>query len=314
MVRLMELSQLRALVTTLQRGSILAASQELGVSAGTLRARLDALEEEVGAALMVRTHRGVEATERGAALVRGATSLLRDADALLESAARGGEDELGVLCTMGPGGSLPPVMGVVVASELRRRHPKLQLRFLSSEDPQRDAGPHVDVLLHFGEPPESGAFRVFVLARFPVHLLASPSYLDARGRPSRVEDLADHDLICWEAPAGDGDAWPLRDGGRFPVRPCISSTDVLRLRALAAAGLGIALLPDAPMARGTIPGEEFEQVLPDLVGREGTLRVMIRETAFGSSRTNAIKRLLRELAEGLFGPVAADWLRAQQEG
>lgn len=308
----MEIAQLQAFVETLERGSILAASEALGVSAATIRARLDALEAELGLTLLVRSNRGVEPTEQGAAFEHGARRLIRDAEALVATARRDNDEVIGELCTMGPAGSLPPMMSVVVAMELRRRYPKLKLRYLSSEHPIQDAGPEVDVILHFGEAHDEGFFRTYALGRFPVCLLASASYLDERGRPTRVEDLAQHDLLCWEKPAGDGSEWPLLAGGSFEVQPAIRSTDVLRLRFLATAGLGIALLPDSPLARGTVPGEDLEIVLPEVVGREGALRILIRESSAGAGRTVAIKKLFREISEGMFGVISDDYLRSRQ--
>ncbi|HMV65799.1 MAG TPA: LysR family transcriptional regulator [Myxococcota bacterium] len=308
----MELTQLRALVTTVERGSIVDASRALNVSAATLRARLDALEVEVGAPLLVRTHRGVEPTERGASFVVGAKELLRSADVLMDGATRGQDEALGELRSVAAGFSLPPMVDVVTAIELRRRYPGLKLRLESSADPLRDAAPDVDVVVLFGDPPAGGPWRTFALARFPVRLLASADYLARRGRPRRVEDLADHDLMCWLPPAGDGATWPLLDGGSIDINPCISCTDVFRLRGFAAAGIGVALLPDAELARGTIPGEELEEVLPDVVGREGVLRVLMREATAGSRRTAIVKEVLREVAGGILGPIAADWLINQR--
>lgn len=308
---LLDLNQLEAFLATMEQGSIVDAARSLSLSPATLRTRLDALETELGVALLVRTHRGVEPTERGQSFAVGARELLRGAETLKRSAALDEPTEPGELRVMGPGSSLPPMMGLIVAMELRARHPGIKLVFYSSESPIRDAGPDVDMVIHFGDPPEDGPFRTFALSRFPVRLLASTTYIAARGMPTSVEELPSHDLICWLPPSGDGHRWPLLGGGHFLVEPCIAATDVLRLRGLVAAGLGIGLLPDAPVARGTIPGEDLVEVLPETVGREGVLRLMIRESTVGVARTNALKRVLRELAEGVFGVVPGDWLQSR---
>lgn len=304
----MDLDNLRALVTTIKHGSILIASEALGISRPTLRARITALEDELGVPLLLRSHRGVSPTEHGLRLAEGARTLLRDADALIAQTLRSDDGELGELSVVVPSGCLPPMMGVVLTSELRRAHPELKLEILSSPDPVRDASPSVDVVLHFSDNAPPGPYRTFSLTRFPVHALASRAYLAEYGTPQSVADLAQHSLLCWHGPGGDGEQWPLRDGSFVSVNPSIRSTEVLALRGLAAAGMGIALLPDAEVARGTIPGEDFEVVLPDQVGREGTLRVLLREHVANAARVRAIVRLLRELASGVFGNIPGDIL------
>lgn len=299
----MDLDQLRAFLAILDHGSILAAADALGVTRPTLRARVTALEATVAAPLLARSNRGVAATEAGERFAVGARALLRDADALVVATRRARHEAIGTLRVISPGASLPPLMAVVVARELRRRHPELGLQVTGSADPLAEAGPDADVVLHFGDMPADGPFRTFVLKRFPVHLLASRDYLRAHGHPASVEALADHPLICWTGPGGDGRRWPLRSGGHFEVEAAVQSNAVLQLRALAAAGLGIALLPDEPTARGAIPGEAFEVVLPEHVGREGCLRVLVR--ADGAARTRALVALLRDIATGVFGHTPA---------
>lgn len=304
----MELAQLQALVAILRTGSFLSAAEALGLSRPTLRARIAALEEEVGVPLLVRGPRGVAPTEAGGRLADGAGALLRDADALLAAARAPQTEVIGELRTLGPPGSLPPMMGALMVSQLRQRYPELKLSFSTGLDPAGDSAAAADLVLYFGEDVPEGPFRTFALLRFPVHLLASRAYLDARGRPTCVEDLAGHELLCWSPPGGDGDAWPLRSGGKIKVDYAVMSSEVLSLRTQAAAGLGIALLPDAPIAQGTVPGEDFEVVLPERIGREGALRVLLREHTANTGRTRAITRLLREIAGGLFGVIPGDLL------
>ncbi|MCB9745315.1 MAG: LysR family transcriptional regulator [Alphaproteobacteria bacterium] len=300
----MDLQQLEALVATAEEGSITGASEALGVSPPTLRARLDALEESLGVTLLLRTNRGVSCTETGERFLQRARRLLEELEALRLDTARGQETVLGELSVMVPSGSLPPITAVLMTQQLRMRHPELCLRVTSSPRPLEDAGPDVDLVLTFEDLPERAPFHTFALTRFPVQLLASADYLAAKGRPCDIESLAGHHLLCWEGAGGDGTTWPLRGGGHVEVRPSVRSTDVIRLRALAMAGLGIALVPNAPLAEGILPGEALERVLGEQIGREGVLRVLVRESVAGSARARAVKALLRELAEGLLGPDA----------
>ncbi|MCB9760992.1 MAG: LysR family transcriptional regulator [Alphaproteobacteria bacterium] len=304
----MDLRQLEALVATLEEGSISAACERLGVSAPTLRGRLDRLEEDLGVTLLRRTYRGVDPTEAGARFLPRAKGLLLDMETLRRDTRRQDQETLGELFIVLPAGGLPPIAAPILLRQLRMSHPGLCLRFSSTRWPLRDAGPDADLVLTFEELPEDAPFRTFALTRFSIVLLASRCYLDERGRPETPEDLHGHDLLCWDGVGGDGTRWPLRAGGRIEVQPIVLSTDVLNLRTLAAAVLGIALIPDAPLARGTIPGEDFEVVLPEQIGREGVLRVLVREEVASSARTALLLARLRELVRGAFGLLDGDLL------
>jgi DNA-binding transcriptional LysR family regulator len=296
----MEISQLRAFIAVLDSGSILTASRTLQLSRTTVQARVGVLESSLGVELLVRTSRGVQATEFGRHFAEGARKLLRDADALALSTTRQSEEVLGELRVRGPTG-IPPQLGSVLILEIARRYPNLDLLLEVDLDPTRDVSADVDVVVHFGPPTTTGAFRTFALSRFPELLLASRRYLDAHGRPQTIEQLLEHRLMSWRHPNMDPRRWPLRDGGVLEVSPCFVSNEVYTVRALAAAGQGIALLPDAPLARGTVPGEDFEVVLPDLLGRESSVWVSLPEAQAATPRSRAAARLLRDMAKGLFG-------------
>jgi LysR family transcriptional regulator for bpeEF and oprC len=199
----------------------------------------------------------------------------------------------------GPAG-IPTPLGAALIAEILRRYPDLELRLEVDREPTRELPPDVDVVIHFGPPTNTGAFRTFALARFPEQLLATRRYLDRHGRPQTLDELREHRLMSWSHPGDDGRRWPLRDGGVVEVSPSFTSNDVYTIRMVAAAGLGIALLPDAEQARGVLPSEDFEVVLPELVGRETGVWVLLPEAQVATPRSRAAVRLLRELAKGLF--------------
>lgn len=296
----MELEQLRAFVGVLDHGSLLTASKVLRVSRTTLHARISALEEGIGRDLLVRTPRGVLPTELGRELAEGARKLLRDAKALAQAAARQSDEVLGRLRIRAAVG-FPPQLAMVLVSEVTRRYPELEISAEITGDPTDDPDPDADVIVHFGSAVPKGPFRTFALAHVHERLLASRRYLEARGRPLSLEQLTAHRLMSWRPPGEDGCSWSLRDGGTLEAAPFMVSNDVLVVRGLAAAGQGIARLPDAELGRGAIPGEDLEAVLPGLVGRRIGVWVLLPEAQADTPRSRAAARLLRELAEGMFG-------------
>jgi DNA-binding transcriptional LysR family regulator len=295
----MELSQLRAFISVLDSGSMLHASKALKISRTTVHTRLAGLEESLGVELLVRTHRGVHPTEFGRDFASRARSLLEEADALSRAAARQREEVLGQLYLRVCVG-LPPQFSMTLMREIARRHPEVALRFEVTKDPTDEIPPEVDIVLHFAPAVPAGPFRTFALSRFPEHLLASSRYLDAHGRPESLDDLAEHRLMSWSPPGERGSHLPLRDGGMLPWQPDVISEEVHVLHCLAAAGQGIALVPDNPRLRAIVPGDPREVVLPELVGRESSLWVLLPEAQADTPRSRAAVRLLRDISRGVF--------------
>ncbi len=72
----MDIEQLQAFLAIVDHGSVLGAADALKLPRSTVRAKLDALEQEFGVALLTRTRDGAEATAAGVALAERARSLV----------------------------------------------------------------------------------------------------------------------------------------------------------------------------------------------------------------------------------------------
>lgn len=78
----MNISQLRAFVTVVERGSFSAAARDMGISQPAVTMQVQALEADIGATLLDRAYRRVDMTEAGRALLPHARKVLEQ----LESA------------------------------------------------------------------------------------------------------------------------------------------------------------------------------------------------------------------------------------
>lgn len=294
----MELNQLRALIAVLDSGSLLNGSRLLQVSRTTLHTWIDALEQSLEMELLVRTPRGVQATDFGLQFAERARTLLRDADSLLASAVRERQEVLGELHIRFPLG-VPPLLMTSFPALFHERYPHINLRVEVTGAPTDDIPPRTDFILHFGPRVPSGPYKSFVLARFTEHLLASTRYLDRHGRPRTLEELCEHRLLSWRAPGEDGCTWPLRDGGTVEVDPLLVLNDPYPLHRMVGTDQGIAFVPDAGTDKGDTPRDEIELVLPDLIGRESSFHVLVPKTHAATPRGRAAIRLLRELVREL---------------
>lgn len=295
----MDIDQLEAFLAIVDHGSVLGAADALKLPRSTVRAKLDALEQEFGVALLTRTRDGAEATAAGLALVERARVLVNQLRALPSSVREEMSVPTGELHIRLPVGMPPELAGLLVAM-FRERYPQVPLDLSFAEDTSVQLPADVDLMIHFGASPPRGPFRTQLLLRADHILLATPEYLAEHGTPQTIADLADHELLVWHPPGEDGHALPMRSGGLVPIAPAVVSSDIHLLRMMAASGAGIALLPNpdlqaSPVMDGLVP------VLKDLVWRQIAVRLAIPEARAGLPRTRAAVALIREAVEGTVG-------------
>jgi len=292
----MELDDLRVFLAVVERGSLLAAAESLGLARSTMRARLEALEADLGVALFMRARNGAVPTPAAAALAPRARAILAQVNALASEVREGADEPAGSIHIRAPVG-LPPELSALFGAEVMRRYPRVQLRSSFSDDPTAHLAEDVDLVLHFGPTMPRGPFRTSVIVRMPEHLLASRDYLERKGRPQTLADLESHTLLSWRPPGEDGCTWPTRDGRVIEVHPVLVSPDIHVVRTLARLGLGIALLPDAPV-RTSAADEGLEAILVDQIERECAFRLVVPESRATLPKTRAAVRILQEIASG----------------
>ncbi len=257
-----DLNELRTFQQVLAHGSLTGAARLLGVSVAVVSKRLATLEKRTGIRLVNRTTRSLSPTEEGA-------RLLVEVDRALEAIAQGeellatGRDEpVGTLRVSAPVSfgrrHVAPVLG-----DLTRRYPQLAIS-LSLDDRLADVtGGAIDVAIRIGGHMAAGSASMRKLADNLRILVASPAYLDCRGRPRTLDDLAAHDLLRY----GDGvGPWRLFDGkGReqlvpAPARLRVDNGDAVHDWCVS--GLGIALKSEVDVAPDLRAGT-LEHILPD---------------------------------------------------
>jgi DNA-binding transcriptional LysR family regulator len=291
----MELEGLRALVAVVETGSFVAAARRLGVPRPTLRRRITALEAAAGVTLLHRSKAGSTPTAAGQLLAERGRELLRDGASLLASVRELGDEPQGELRVVIPVGTHPMLLATLM-SEMRRKYPKLALRLRSADDPVAALARDVDVALAIGDRQPGGRWSSMKVVDVRQWLVASPAYLERAGVPRTLEELEGHELLAWAPPHEDPAVWHRVEGGTFAVTPALASPDVHLVRQIAAAGLGIAYVPD-----GLIPasGPPLAPVLPEQVGRAVALRVVVPTSMEALPRIRALVRELRRMRSAL---------------
>ena len=252
----MELRQLRTFEAVARHRSFTRASEELMVAQPAVSQQVRRLERELGVDLLRRTSRHVALTEPGEVLLAGARRVLAEAASVV--------DELQALRGLRSGrvavGAMPPMPRLDVPSLIaafHALHPAIGVRL--DEDTAANAlamlrGGELDLSFAFLSPEEAGAdlAGVLLLEEELVVAVAHDHRLAKRWRLQPAA-LRDETLVAFKSGSAlraAGDA-ALAAAGVAP-RIAFESNELLTVRAIAALGLAVAILPrgfvDVPQA------------------------------------------------------------------
>lgn len=255
------LEDLAAFAEVARSLSFARAADALSLSRPGVSKRIQALEREVGTALLKRSTRRVELTDAGAALLAHVDQASTEI-ALGLDAARTAAGSLAGLVRI----SVPPSYGntVVLPRMLMflDRNPAVQIDVELSDRPVDLIAERLDFAMRITAtpPPQASARRI---APIGWRLVASRRYLRSHGVPKRPADLRDHRVLLPSAYRGRGSftfsKGESREAVRFDVALSVTWTDSIARLVLADAG--IALLPDYLLATDAERGAIME-VLP----------------------------------------------------
>ena len=232
------LAALKLFSRVARTGSFSRAGRERGLSQPSVSRIIANLEHEVGAALIVRTTRGLTLTEAGADYLQRIEPILLELEEA-DHAARGtGELRGSLRIGLSPSFAIREVIPRL--PEFMTRHPALKVD-LSMKDQRQDLiGDDVDLVLRLGVLADSAAIARRIGAN-PRVLAASPAYLERAGMPASPAELARHAVIA--GPAGQlPGSWSFQKDGRsvsvlVESRLTVSSNE--GAVAAAVAGLGV---------------------------------------------------------------------------
>ena len=234
------LQELSVFVRAAESGSFSRAARELGLSQPSVSRIIGELEARLGVTLLLRTTRRITVTDAGALFLERARDILAEIEDA-EDAARGLNSLRGIIRL-----ALPVVYGtreiIPRLPKFLTAHPQLRVEMTVSDARQDLVAEGADVAIRLGELGDSGfgARRLQTLERM---LVASPTYLKARGTPKLPADLASHDCIFGPGNFGR-DSWSFRRNGSetsVDVRGRIHTNSGPGVFASVMAGLGIAM-------------------------------------------------------------------------
>jgi DNA-binding transcriptional LysR family regulator len=289
------LKAMGAFVRAVELGSLSAAAREMATTQPTVSKLIAWLEREVGARLLERSSQRVLPTEEGSRLLVHAKQLLENYEEALADMASGVREPRGLVRL-----SAPVALGELRLSalvlEMLATLPHLEVDLLLEDrfvDPVEE---RIDLTIRIG-----GVLPVDLVARplavWPRYLVASPEYVQRRGRPRRPGDLSAHDYLRYAASddvlhlSNGGESAALELASRYRVNSAIALLDAVQ------SGAGISLQPcwmvDEALRQGTLV-----RLLPKWTGPAQTAHVVHAPRRRLPARVQAVMDYLVDAVRG----------------
>lgn len=214
------------------------AAEELAVTPGAVSHQVKALEEELGAALFLRRHRGVELTREGQAVY---LALAESFSRVSRTLATVRQSQNTASVTVGSTTAVASLWLSPAIIRFWRERPDLNVNQISQDYPFQDR-PDLDLFIQYGRAP-SGALTYTPLYRDTLVPVAAPDVARSLGRAS-LDILAQQRLIQMDSATRAWTTWTdwfeaLGYQGRVTQGPSVNSYAVALQ--MAQQGAGIAL-------------------------------------------------------------------------
>lgn len=265
-----EWSDLRYLLALAQTGSTLAAARKLEVNQSTVQRRLAELEARLGLLLVERLPTGYRLTEAGLHVLSAAEQVQASIESFEKRVAEAAH--VGILRLTCPE---PVAIRLTQSGFIERfqaRHPGIRVQFVLADRYIDLAKGEADVAFRSGDTEAKLVGRKIADSIWAIY--ASRSYVEQRGAPASISDLAAHPLIALDESFARHrlSTWlrEIAPNAAYAAR----SSSILGLVSATKAGVGLSVLPIA------LGGSE-----PDLVQVLGPVPELTRAWRLLAHRT-----------------------------
>ena len=285
-------NQLRAFLATVEEGSLSAAARVLGLTQPTVGRQIASLEEGLGVILLERTSRAVTPTQSGLELLDHARAM-GEAATRVSLAASGQSQDISGLVRITASDMMSAYVLPGMLAGLRDEAPGLQIDLVATNDIRDLLRREADIAVRHVRPEQPDLIARLVRDETG-HPWASSKYIEKRGRPKSLADLARHDFIGFDdnarmlehlIPLG----YPVTlENFRFGSQSGVVAWQMARR------GLGIAMMSDSIAEAWP----EMERILPDLEPVTFPVWLVTHRELHTSRRIRLVFDLLAEKLSG----------------
>src|ERR1700756_1271546 len=268
------LESIKIFVGVVESGRFSAGVGELGTGQPAISKQVAALEEHLGAQLLMRPSRSLSLTEAGRDFFESAVRLIADLEAAESRVGYGQASPSGVVRIS----AAPAFSRLYVVPQLpafRVRYPKVVVESLVSERTSNLVEEGIDLAIRNGALADSSLIARKI-GESAVIAVASADYLERKGVPKRPRELDRHDGVIFVSQDGPRPWTFASRAGQISYQAPASfrSNDGEQLRAAVLAGLGVTQAPHWLFAADI---------------RAGTVRRILRDHERGKLPISAVR-------------------------
>jgi DNA-binding transcriptional LysR family regulator len=288
-----DLNRISTFVRVVDAGSFTAAATALRVPTSSVSRAVARLEADLGARLLNRTTRKLSLTDAGQHFHRRMQAVVAETEEAARAVTGFASAPRGLVRLTAPHDlglqQLPDVISRIVA-----RNPGLVIELVLTSRRIDLVEEGIDLALRGGRLEDSSLVARKILST-ELGIFAAPAYLDRRGRPRALAELARHDCLVFGGRGGKL-TWRLQ-GPRGEETVSVSGPvvcgDMLFLHECALRGMGVTLLPDG-MVKADVTARRLVRLLPRYGLRGGGLYLLWPSRTLVPARVAAVRELLAE--------------------
>ncbi|CAN5898165.1 LysR family transcriptional regulator [soil metagenome] len=186
----------QSLHAVLQAGSLSAASRARGLTQPTIGRHIEALEQQLGAPLFLRSPRGLTPTDLAISLKTHLEEMHAAAAAAARDASGSADSEKGSIRI-----AASLIVGVEVLPQIlagfMEQHPDVAIELVLSNKIEDLSRRDADIAVRMARPTQ-GALVARKIGMLGVGFYATPGYIERRGMPQSLDDLENHTLCGFD--------------------------------------------------------------------------------------------------------------------
>jgi DNA-binding transcriptional LysR family regulator len=245
----MLIDNLSLFLSIVNKGSLVGASREHGLSSTTVSERLAALEAHYGVTLLNRTTRAISMTDEGRALVDGAEQILQELTHLEGRIRHGAGTLSGPIRISAPSDIGRSVVSPILDGFLAE-HPAISIELILADGFVDIVGQGIDIALRFGTISDS-SLRIRTLKPKRRIVCAAADYFARHGTPHTVDDLTQHNCVLMRFGQSLDNVWQFQVDGKNQfetVRGNRVTNDGALAREWAIKGFGVVMKSELDVA------------------------------------------------------------------
>jgi DNA-binding transcriptional LysR family regulator len=272
---------MRVYSAVVDEGSFTKAADKLDLAPAVVTRLVAELEQHLGVRLLNRTTRSLALTQEGERYLERVQRIIADVEDAETVANLENAEPRGVVRVLAaPAFTVHQITKHL--PKLRAKYPKLTIELTVQNSVETVDDGHDISILALKRPLETGNFIARLLAHSEMIACATPAYLNAHGRPTRLDQLGEHEWLLPYSPDGNhqttfeycpsDDCSPAARVGKLAKIPksvtldqppmALSTTHLDTLYHAALAGMGIAAVPSFVAEEGLRNGS-LERVMPE---------------------------------------------------